>query len=232
MTFNSFNDLENFIKKYEKSLFCNLYKFQAITISNLKGRVTKTINPLLRYYEITYRCVFGDKTSSKNNGKRNKLSLKINCPVKISLRASNDGLCLEVRGCILSHNHERNEVLYRNLPNQRKIDPNDPAIIQLIELGANKKLIQSKIYSDTGKNIRLKSIHNMRTNIESSLNTLVKIEHSLKDKFNCYVRILHDEKNQVSGIFFADTEMKRFLKFYPEVMFIDATYKLLNSRYL
>lgn len=118
MKFNSFEELEHAISNYENSSYCNLYKHQARTISNIKGRITKSINPLLRYYEITYHCIFGGKNRCKKVGQRNTTSLKNDCPVKIRLRVSVDGLHLEIRGCILDHNHDCNEIIYRNCQNK------------------------------------------------------------------------------------------------------------------
>ncbi|KAH7962502.1 hypothetical protein HPB52_016536 [Rhipicephalus sanguineus] len=52
----------------------------------------------------------------------------------------------------------------------------------------------------------------------------------LQDKYNCTVRVLADESNDLKAIFFQDEGMKRSFSNYPEIIFIDATYKLLETR--
>lgn len=228
--FNSFEDLQNAIKQLEELTFCNFYKYQARTLENIKSRITKTINASLKYYEITYNCIYNCKKKSKSCGNRKKPSLIGNCPVFISLRTSVDGLTLDVRSCILIHNHETNKIIYNNLPRQRKIDLNDPTLIELLSLGANKKLVQSKIHNETGKNVRLKSLHNMKSKQTNFINNMDVLEKILKNDYNCFVKVLYDKHSVVNGIFFADDKMKNFLNSYPEIIFVDATYKLLNSR--
>jgi len=63
-----------------------------------------------------------------------------------------------------NHNHETNEILFNNLPNQRRMNPKDKSdIIQLMDMQANKKLIQDKYVKETGKIITLKDLSNIRT---------------------------------------------------------------------
>jgi hypothetical protein len=43
--------------------------------------------------------------------------------------------------------------------------------------------------------------------------------------------VLVDDSNMLQGIFFQDPAMKQVFASYPELMFIDATYKLLELRF-
>ena len=52
---------------------------------------------------------------------------------------------------------------------------------------------------------------------------------SLKKKPGIFIEILED-KSDFKGLFYQDFDMKNCLKAYPEIIFIDATYKLLNCR--
>jgi len=63
-----------------------------------------------------------------------------------------------------THNHDTNETLFNNLPNQCRMTPKDKSdIIQLMDMRANKKLIQDKYLTETGKIITLKDLSNIRT---------------------------------------------------------------------
>ncbi|KAF0749293.1 zinc finger SWIM domain-containing protein 3 [Aphis craccivora] len=51
-----------------------------------------------------------------------------------------------------TYNHEISKILYSHLRNQRKITPENKAIvIELMDTKANKKLIQDKIMKESGK---------------------------------------------------------------------------------
>ncbi|KAF0739259.1 zinc finger SWIM domain-containing protein 3-like [Aphis craccivora] len=59
------------------------------------------------------------------------------------------------------HNHPVSRTMYSFLPNQHKVTPKTTAaIVELIYLNANKKLIQNKLLHETGKVITLKDITN------------------------------------------------------------------------
>jgi len=63
-----------------------------------------------------------------------------------------------------THNHGTSETLFNNLPNQRRMTPkNKSDIIQLMDMRANKKLIQDKYLTETRKIITLKDLSNIRT---------------------------------------------------------------------
>jgi len=54
--------------------------------------------------------------------------------------------------------------LFNNSPNQRRMTPKDKSdIIKLKDMRANKKLIQDKYLTETGKIIILKDLSNIRT---------------------------------------------------------------------
>lgn len=164
--FQTFDFLREAISSYEKNQFCNLKICNSRSIENAKRRFDTMFNPKIVYYEIKYTCFFSNQRKYHGVGKRNKMSLKTNCPFQMSIRASKDGACLEVRSLNLSHNHDCDPIIYQHLPPQRKIDLSDETLSNLIAIGANKKLIQAQINKATGKNISLKSLHNVKKEIQ------------------------------------------------------------------
>lgn len=61
-----------------------------------------------------------------------------------------------------SHNHPTSQMLYNNLPNQRRLSPQTRSeVIALMDMKANKKLIQAKIQSETGQYVTLKDLSNV-----------------------------------------------------------------------
>ncbi|KAL1429649.1 hypothetical protein MTO96_015917 [Rhipicephalus appendiculatus] len=70
----------------------------------------------------------------------------------------------------------------------------------------------------------------LRTEKGAPRNDLEATVKLLQDKYHCTVRVLADENNDLRAIFFQDEGMKRSFSNYPEIIFIDATYKLLETR--
>ena len=228
--FSSFKELQDAINLYEKNFYCNFIKRDSKKLTNVKRILSKSFNEDLIYYSIKYVCYFGNQYRYRSTGIRQKQSLKGNCPVHVYLSVSSDGQQLEVKSVNMAHNHETNEIFFRYLPPQRKLDHKDDLICELISLGANKKLLQSKLQEETGKVITLKSLHNAKTSISKNHNDMDNLYKLLKNDYNFDVKILAGEANNVSAILFLDEGMKKVLSFFPELLLVDATYKLLDSR--
>lgn len=231
MKFGTFELLQNKIIEYEKNNFCNLKIRDSKKLTAIANKIKKIFNQNLIYYEIKFVCFFGALYKNRSKSERVGNTYKSDCPFYLIFRASNDGQNLELKKLNCFHNHECSKNLFESLPDQRKVDLLDKNIQELISLNANLKLLQSKIQKETGKNITLKSLHNVKTKMSQSLDieNIVKI---LTDTYYCDVNILKSEENEVCALFFCDEKMKKNFEFYPEIMFMDGTYKLLDSRYL
>ncbi|CAK9301926.1 unnamed protein product, partial [Gordionus sp. m RMFG-2023] len=122
----------------------------------------------------------------------------------------------------------RDEKLFKLLPKQRQLSPSKRQFVeQSLSIKGNKVKIQEVILK-TGKMITLKDIHNIGSNLNKpSNNILFNVYQQLKEDNGAIVEII-EENNQLMGIFYQDSNMSHNLKFYPEVLFIDATYKLNN----
>jgi len=88
-------------------------------------------------------------------------TLKQGCEANIYLRINEKGNALVISKLNEIHNHPVSRTMYSFLPNQRKVTPETTAaIVELMDLNANKKLIQNKLLHETGKVITLKDITN------------------------------------------------------------------------
>lgn len=89
-------------------------------------------------------------------------TMKQGCPSFNYLRVNNDCTKLEITQMDESHNHPTSQTLYNNLPNQRRLTLQTRSeVIALMEMKANKKLIQAKIQSETGQCVTMKDLHNV-----------------------------------------------------------------------
>ena len=84
--------------------------------------------------------------------KRTTKSFRSNCPLALELVLSQNNQELEVVKFVEEHNHILNKNIYEHLPRQRAL-PEDLALEgkESIKLKANKKLLQQKIQTETGK---------------------------------------------------------------------------------
>ena len=73
--FSSFETLEKKIKSFESSSFVQLWKRDCRTVEAAKTRLTKFLNPDLKYYEVKYCCTQGGinfKSRGQDRGKHRK----------------------------------------------------------------------------------------------------------------------------------------------------------------
>ena len=158
------------------------------------------------------------------------------CNAHITARASSDGQSLEIKSMDEVHNHETNRELFRHLPHQRKLPESDKENIrQMLEMKANKKIIQSTIMESTGKVVLMKDIHNMKvSNVkDNDLTTLQRAVNELPKTNGAYVKLHTENKSdnqELTGLFFQDERMRKVFSEYPEFLCVDATYKVNDLR--
>ena len=97
-------------------------------------------------------------------------------------------------------------------------------------LKANNKLLQQKIEQDTGKKVILKDNSNIkyRTRLPLNRNDLDSVVKFLKKEGYSKVDIMVDKEENFKGLFYQDAYMRNMYMKFPQVMLVDATYKLLD----
>ena len=150
----------------------------------------------------------------------------------VTARASSDGNMLEIKSFDEHHNHDTNKELFRHLPQQRRLNTADKENFrQMIDMKANKKIIQTSLMQSTGKVILMKDIHNMKLTGTNSTNltTLQVAVNELSKNNGAYVKLQTNGETQnpeLSGIFNQDERMRQVFSEYPEFLCVDATYKV------
>ena len=158
------------------------------------------------------------------------------CRAHVTARASSDGQMLEIKSLDEQHNQETNKELFRNLWQQRKLDDAEKENIrQMLDMKANKKVIQSRVMQATGKVALMKDIHNLKvTNINTNdLATLQKAVNELNKTNGAFVKLQTDNKTEnpeLKGLFYQDERMRQVFAEYPEFLCVDATYKVNDLR--
>lgn len=78
------------------------------------------------------------------------------------------------------------------MPSQRKLPAETKAkASSLLQMNANKKMIQSQLSQETGKVILLKDLTNIATEVKqgSSRNSVDAVVHNLMGKYGMYVHL-------------------------------------------
>lgn len=106
----------------------------------------------------------------------------------------------------------------------------------MIEVGANKQKLKRHLIEKRGPDtptVLLKSLHNLQTNIRKVSNHQTDFENLLEEMAkipNATIKVAVDNNNEILGIYFQDQRMAKLYAMYPEVIIVDATYKLNNRR--
>ena len=133
----------------------------------------------------------------------------------------------------LSHNHEVSKELYQSLPRQRSL-PFEllEEVKSAIKLKANNKLLRQKIEQETGKMVTLKDLSNIKYKSKLSLNKndIESIVEFLQKQGTSTVDVMVDNENNFKALLYQDLYMKNMFDKYPEMILVDATYKLLDLR--
>ncbi|KAK3105874.1 hypothetical protein FSP39_007585 [Pinctada imbricata] len=97
---------------------------------------------------------------------------------------------------------------------------------------SNRKLVQEHMQKTSGKVVTMKDIHNVKRSTPSTDSSLLMdLLHEMKKVPGACVEIVKDDEfDIVRGIYFQDGIMRHIFEKYPELLFIDATYKLNNLR--
>ncbi|KAH9380741.1 hypothetical protein HPB48_008877 [Haemaphysalis longicornis] len=135
-----------------------------------------------------------------------------------------------VRSLSLEHNnHAASEALLLHLPQQRRLPPELQAeAMAMLRLHSDKKLLTEHLESCT-KVVTLRdlSAKSKKDNPRNDLQAAVKM---LQDNYKATVRLLSDKNNELKALFLQDETTKKSFGDHPEIIFIDATYKLLETR--
>ncbi|KAH9372145.1 hypothetical protein HPB48_009722 [Haemaphysalis longicornis] len=161
-------------------------------------------------------------------------TFKQDCGFSVYLAAAKDGQYLEVRSINLEHNHPIQPELFKHLPQQRRLDPHLQAKARgLLELRAQKVLVREELERDSGNAVLMKDLSNIAAKGKAlkTRNNLPEVVRVLQEKHKATVRLLTDENEDLQAIYFQDEGMKKSFQDCPEILFIDATYKLLETRW-
>ncbi|XP_044596136.1 uncharacterized protein LOC123273042 isoform X2 [Cotesia glomerata] len=136
-------------------------------------------------------------------------------------------------------NHENHPVHYKELrstlPEHRRLsDETKKQTIQMLSLGAKTRLVKNDLAERKKKVVTKKDLQNLKSSCKGDLeNTLESFVNLLKNDYKCSIHVLQEEEtNQFKGIYFCNDDMKKSMEAYPEMIFMDGTYKLFKLNFI
>ncbi|XP_028330689.1 uncharacterized protein LOC114480607 [Gouania willdenowi] len=234
--FKCLDDLEAAINQYESTKYINLYRRSSRSIAAFCKRrnTTKTIPEQLKFAEIDYACIHGGKKFKTTSGgaRPNQSTFQQQCPVVVKVRLSEDWQKLVVKKLTEEHNHQLSQVAYKHLPRQRRLDPRTrEEVFCMLQVKADKKLIQHHVHQSTGRILTLKDLHNLGRSREADTeNDLHALLYEMKKEPGSVTEVVLGTNHVLQGIYYQDHKMQQIQRAFPELMLIDAAYKLNDFR--
>ncbi|ELT91869.1 hypothetical protein CAPTEDRAFT_188266 [Capitella teleta] len=167
-----------------------------------------------------------------------RISSKQDCPwmLRINLLEQGDriGQQLVVSNFNDKYNHPINPYVVSHHTKMRKLDTATVKVaadVLNLKLQTNKKLLLQTLWQKSGKNVLLKDLSNLQQkNKVPTLKTLKELmDHLNGSGLDLHIKVAHNGE-EVEELFVMDNEMKTTYESYPEVLLMDATYKLTNDR--
>lgn len=106
----------------------------------------------------------------------------------------------------------------------------------MMKVKSNPRLVQGQLKQKLNKTVLVKDIYNINAKLKSSGNdgitrtVLEEIYEDLNKYEGVVAEIMLSEENVLEGIFIQDQRMQQYFDLYPEVIIVDATYKLNDRR--
>ncbi|KAL1449110.1 hypothetical protein WDU94_000343 [Cyamophila willieti] len=168
--FTSWEEFFNHLKEYEDAVYCNYYVRDSKTIEAYARRLKTppgNMNMAVKYRTAYINCVKGGRANfrSRSRAIRKSCTIKCGCPAFINLKMSKCGQFLVIVKMNEIHGHPVSQSLYKASSQQRlNIDESILRKYQnALASHANKKVVQIKIFEETGKLLTLKDLTNIRS---------------------------------------------------------------------
>jgi len=169
--FYTFDELSKRLEEFQQIEKVQLWVRDSRTVVAAAKRARrKSLNPDLKYAELTYSCVFGGRRPSDQTKTHNQTSAG-GCPFKVRLSTSNDGQALVVKEICHDHNHEPGKKLHEEPRRLYKKTQNRTNVRKPVRYIVNKQRVnnsESNKSNNNSKN-RVQTTTTTTTNTESHI---------------------------------------------------------------
>ncbi|KAK6622382.1 hypothetical protein RUM44_002193 [Polyplax serrata] len=120
--FKSFDALKKYLEEYGQKNYVKFWIRSSHTRNSLKSKISKTMNPDLKYVCVKFACIFGgEKIRCRGSGIRKSSTYRdLGCPCMINAVVGEDGNHVKLDTVILEHNHVLCKTLYDSLKKTKR----------------------------------------------------------------------------------------------------------------
>ena len=241
--FNSYGEFEKCLEEF----CCSTYTHLRVRDSKKNPPTVDLVNfPKKR---VRYACVyFGNPETipetSKSAGKRPRQSyFASNCPFKLVVTYSHSRKCYTITTLDTQHmGHAVNKLSFQSHPKGRRLnsEPAKKYVHYMVDMNVAKQTIKKEIRKETGQNVKTMDLFNMVkkykmhglvSDLEASIS---RLEEENKQDIQSCLKIHYEEsvsRKVVKCIFWQSGSMKKLLRDFGSVIFMDTTYNLTNRGY-
>nr|XP_054925609.1 uncharacterized protein LOC129384325 isoform X1 [Dermacentor andersoni] len=212
-----------------------------VTISRSHRSPFATESKEFEYIRISYSCVHGRAIKPRGTGKRPKQAYNgTGCEMAVSVSlCKSPTLHYKITKLQAKHNHATK--YYDLYPQSRLLnDAEKVEFFDFAKCNIGPKYFKSLVEQKTGKKLTTKDVNNYKQRFSIPIRNeqahgemvLEKIDTLLANNPNW---VIHYEKNQSNNLQFVllqTTHMREILEKYPEILFIDGTYKVNIEGYI
>lgn len=234
-TFQSCEGFQKALARFEQQKFANFITASSAKLCvNTAQKITVDDVARFKYKRLYLKCKYaGEHHKKVESNERKTFTYKDSCEASIHVNYKTKKGVLEVVHLSYIYNHERSKTIFQGLAKQRQLSGETKAVVEgMVKLKPNMRILQAEMKEKTGQTILLKDLHNVKQKISPrETNDLEAIFDEIKTQENVDIEFfVSEERNQLEGIYFQDARMKKYFHLYPEVVLMDATYKLNDRR--
>ena len=243
--FKSFADLDAKVKELEKSTHVEFFKEKAALLktfikSSPNHRLSKVLADrpdldeivgTVKYRSLTYLCGVGGRGPVTGQRQRSTRSKKGTCQARFTVHLDAQELVLIVKNVQLEHDHATSEAAFLLMPKTRRVPDHLKDVVRKhVALGANKRRVREMLKDEFGKHVTRDDLNNIVRKAGFVRNDVgAQVEMLKQHGFS--TTVVQDEGAGVAcGIFFQDEEMRATYREFPDLLLLDATYKMVDNR--
>ena len=243
--FKSFADLDAKVKELEKSTHAEFFKEKATLLNTfikssphhclskaLDGRPDlDEIVAAVKYRSLTYLCGVGGRGPVSRERQRCTRSKKGTCRARFTVSLDLKELVLVVKNVQLEHDHDTSEAAFLLMPKHRRLPDHLKGVVRRhVALGSNKRRIREMLKNEFGKHVTRDDLNNI-VRKAGPVRDDVGVQVEMLKQHGFSTTVVQDEVAGVAcGIFFQDEEMRTTYREFPDLLLLDATYKMIDNR--
>lgn len=193
------------------------------------------------YLRVTYRCLHGRQAKPRGTGTRPQQNYNYTgCKMLLKVFLCNP-LTPYYKITQLEENHNHSLQHYNLYPQKRLLTKEEEtAYLPLIKVDAPTKVLKKLVKEQTGKDIKTKDCNNLCSRYAMPIRdevahgeALIKlVEKLVTDNPNWRIHYETNEQDVLQFLFIQTTEMQETLEKYPDILFVDGTYKVNIENYV